>query len=88
MEELFDTSELYPIPEGMKDLTSRKFIQIVKDQVGDFNEFMKLEGINMKDENQYKELITNIITHKNTLGIDKFKDFILQDEQNSATFKT
>jgi hypothetical protein len=35
----------------MKEITSKKFIQIVKEQVGDFNDFMRLYGINMKDEN-------------------------------------
>ena len=46
-----DSEDLFPIPEEMKEITSKKFIQIVKEQVGDFNEFMRLYGINMKDEN-------------------------------------
>ncbi len=64
----------------MKEITSKKFIQIVKEQVGDFNDFMKLYGINMKDEYQYKELIKDIFQHKNTLGINKFEDDIIQNE--------
>ena len=55
-----DFEDLFPIPEEMKEITSKKFIQIVKEQVGDFNDFMKLYGINMKDEYQYKELIKDI----------------------------
>ena len=41
---------------------------------------MKLYGINMKDEYQYKELIKDIFQHKNTLGINKFEDDIIQNE--------